>query len=127
MFTPSSNGIVQKKKLDTIHGRVDGEEAIRSDGESGSSSESEDSVINHIIDDGEEDDYVWSLIKYLYDKDVLKHIFTLLVMYIQSKDDTVIQNIMKEADKLEDGGMKIEEALAVAVVKYKKAIQMKMI
>ena len=33
---------------------------------------------------------------------------------------------MKETDKLEDGGMKIEEALAVAIVKYKKAIQMKM-
>ena len=32
---------------------------------------------------------------------------------------------MKEAYKLEESGMKIEDALAVAIVKYKQSIQLK--
>ena len=44
-------------------------------------------------------------------------------MYIVSKEDDLYQQIMKDANKLEDGGMKFEEAIAVAILKHNGKMQ----
>ena len=46
-------------------------------------------------------------------------------MYIVSKEDDLYQKIMKDANELVDGGVKFEEAIAVAILKHKKAITIK--
>ena len=48
-----------------------------------------------------------------------------LGLYTRSKEDALFQMIMDAVDTLEDGGMKFEEALALAILKYKKAIATK--
>ena len=60
------------------------------------------------------------------DEDHFLEAFTwLLAVYILSKEDVLYQKIMKEANKLEGDGMKFEEAIAVVILKYKKAITIK--
>ena len=84
------------------------------------------------FDDNErvdEDIYIWYYVYRLStikDKDHFLDAFTsLLVMYIASKEDDLYQKITKDANKLEDDGMKFEEAMAVANLKHKKAITIK--
>ena len=141
MFTQASNGVVPtNSNVQMKIERTDG-------GESGSSSESEDSTIADILDDDDstiaeddeecefdnvrldEDNFIWYYVYRLSEIKDEQHFldaFTgLLAMYIASKEDDLYQKIMKDANKLEDDGMKFEEAIAVAILKHKKAITIK--
>ena len=46
-------------------------------------------------------------------------------MYIVNKEDALYQKIMKNAVTLQDGGMKFEEAIAIAILNHKKSITVK--
>ena len=155
LFTPASTGVVQKKKLDTIHGRVQMKTEIADGGESGSSSESEESMIDHIVADAEldesdmdadednnsesdeekdvdeEDDYddFWSFVYQTVDtkeyRQFLKLCTGYLSLYAKSKRDALFQNIMDDAVKFQVDGMKFEHAMAASILKHKKAIAVK--
>ena len=120
----------EEGKLTTLipHIHSDNESDEDTDEDMDEEAESSDGDADTIAD-SDEDDYAWTLIsmgKRGDDKDVLMHFTGLLLTYIQGKDDAVIRKIMKDADKLEASGAKIEQALAIVIIQNKKAIQLKM-
>ena len=121
-FTPATNGIVHKRS--NVQSKKERADSVRSS----SSVSSEESVIDHIVDEECEDENNFWMFMYSlsdgYDEflDLLK---SYLLIYTQSKGDILFQKIKDETGELEATGMNFKQALAESIGNNKEAIKFK--